>query len=49
MEYLSSGQSPRTLILEMEKNLQGGEVSKGDKKGMAGMMGSLENLKNQRN
>lgn len=49
MEYLSSGQSLRTLILEMEKNLQGGEDSKGDQKGMAGMMGSLENLKNQRN
>lgn len=46
MEYLSSGQSPRTLILEMEKNLQG-EDPKGDKKGMAGIMGSLENLKNQ--
>lgn len=32
----------------MEKNLQGGEDSKGDK-GVASMMGSLEDLKNQGN
>lgn len=31
MVYLGSGQSPKTLILEMEKNLQGGEDSRGDK------------------